>query len=375
LKRSKLALNGRFSGTLKPTGTQLVAFHLYDAIIRSDRDFDIVIYADPAFPGVAEWAGLDNTTLVPTAFSKWSRNRAQFWEQAVLPCAVRLRGCDLVHHPLGTAPRWALGTKTVLTIHDLNCYHNEDAFEPAFRNFLLATFIPALHRADHVVAISDFVLADVRATLGIKAEKSSRIYNGLRPRPPSAVSVTEARRDHPVIFGVNLWQPHKNLSRLLEAFGQVRPDFPGLELHLAGRPQAQFKQQAELSASLDAPGVKVTGYLQEDELFDAYAGATVFCYPSLTEGFGLPILEAMMVGTPVATSDASCLPEIAGGAAILFDPKDPADIARALRAALRETPAERAVRVALGKKVAARFTWRQAATEYIALFSRLLRPA
>jgi glycosyltransferase involved in cell wall biosynthesis len=175
-----------------------------------------------------------------------------------------------------------------------------------------------------------------------------------------------------VILGVNLWQPHKNLIRLLAAFRQLRQEFPNLELHLAGRPQAQFIEQPELHKSLEAPGIEVLGYLSESALAEAYASATVFCYPSLEEGFGLPILEAMMMGTRVATSNASCLPEIARGAAMLFDPLSPDSIADALRQALAESIPEREERIAYGKTVAASYTWEGAAREYVSLYEKLI---
>ncbi len=109
----------------------------------------------------------------------------------------------------------------------------------------------------------------------------------------------------PVILGVNLWQPHKNLIRLLEAFQIVRGRFPQAELHLAGRPQAHYQNSPKIARCLQFPGVRLLGYLSNADLAEAYAKAAVLCYPSLEEGFGLPILEAMSAGTPVVTSNVS----------------------------------------------------------------------
>jgi glycosyltransferase involved in cell wall biosynthesis len=333
-----------------------------------------VVFADPAFTGVKAWATVPHTQLIEVPFSTWSRKKSQLWEQIVLPWSARQSHCDLVHHPIGTCPRWNMGVKTVVTLHDLNFYHHPEWVAPAFRRWLLNTAVPGIRKANHVVLISDYVLDDVLKTLKLAPEKTSRIYNGLRPmaKPPTELK-NGFGKSNQVILGVNLWQPHKNLTRLLAAFRLLRQEFPDLELHLAGRPQAQFIEQPELHKSLEAPGVKVLGYLSESALAEAYATATVFCYPSLEEGFGLPILEAMLMGTRVATSNASCLPEIARGAAMLFDPLSPKSMADILKQGLTESAAEREKAIAYGKTVAASYTWESAAKEYTSVYENIVR--
>jgi glycosyltransferase involved in cell wall biosynthesis len=286
---------------------------------------------------------------------------------------VKQSHCDLVHHPIGTCPRWNMGVKTVVTLHDLNFYHHPEWVAPAFRRWLLNTAVPGIRKANHVALISDYVLHDVLRTLKLDPDKTSRIYNGLRSMPARGAGATDKASASPqVILGVNLWQPHKNLPRLLEAFRQLRQKFPSLELHLAGRPQAQFNEQPNLKKTLQAPGVKVLGYLSEAALAEAYATASVFCYPSLEEGFGLPILEAMLMGTRVATSNASCLPEVAGGAALLFDPLSPENMASVLEQALTESAEVREQAIVFGKKIAARYTWENAAREYTEVYERVI---
>ena len=366
----RVGLNGRFSGTLKPTGTQIASFHLFDAIIRGERDFPVVIFADEKFPGVAAWRAIPRTRFVDVPFSRWRRSVAQLWEQFVLPVRARRAGCTVLHHPMTTCPRWRDGVRQVVTVHDLNFFHHPEWVSRAFRCWLSAVAVPAIKNADHIAVISDYVLADVRRTLGIAAEKSSRVYNGLTPLPLGAGS-TARKATARVILGINLWQPHKNLPRLIAAFTRLRADMPALELHLAGRPQANYRAQPELAELLTRPGVRVLGYLSDAELGAAYAGADVVCYPSLEEGFGLPVLEAMAAGAPVVTSDASCLPEIAGGAAILVDPLSEESIAAGIRQALGENADERATRIASGRRVAAKFSWSEAAKQYAAIYRKL----
>jgi glycosyltransferase involved in cell wall biosynthesis len=348
----------------------MVAFRLFDAIVKSPREFELLIFADPAFEGISEWADHPRTKIKSVPFSRWSRARSQLWEQILLPIEVRTNRCDLVHHPIITCPRWNLGTPTVVTLHDLNFYHHPEWVAPRFRRWLMATAVPGVRNATHVVAISDYVLRDIRNTLAVAPKRSSRIYNGVENYQSQHEN---SKRQPLVILGVNLWQPHKNLPRLLQALGMLREKLPGVELHLAGRPQAHFRNSPKLSEALAQPGVRVLGYLSKSELRQAYAEATVVCYPSLEEGFGLPILEAMVLGTPVVTSNTSCLPEIAGGAAILVDPESSEAIASGLFEALSETPAEREKRALAGKLVAARFTWSDAAAQYIRLYELILR--
>ena len=365
-----VGLNGRFSGTLRPTGTQIASFHLFDAIIRSERDFGVVIFADGKFPGTEAWRTIPQTRFVDVPFSRWRRSVAQLWEQILLPIRAAKAGCTVLHHPMTTCPRWRHGMRQIVTVHDLGFFHHPEWISRAFRCWLTAVAVPAIKRADHVAAISDYVLEDVRRTLGIPAAKSSRIYNGLTPLP--AVPASPARKGTPrVILGINLWQPHKNLPRLIEAFSRLRSETPALELHLAGRPQANYRTQPELAALLARPGVRELGYLSGLELSAAYANADVVCYPSLEEGFGLPVLEAMAAGIPVVTSDASCLPEIAGGAAVLVDPFSVESIAIGIRRVLGESPTEREHRTACGRLVAAGFSWREAAIQYVAIYRKL----
>ena len=111
-----VGLNGRFSGTLKPTGTQITSFHLFDAILRGERDFDAVIFADEKFPGVAAWRTIPRTKFVDVPFSRWRRFVAQMWEQIVLPVRARKAGCTVLHHPMTTCPLWRNGIKQIVTI-------------------------------------------------------------------------------------------------------------------------------------------------------------------------------------------------------------------------------------------------------------------
>ncbi len=168
---------------------------------------------------------------------------------------------------------------------------------------------------------------------------------------PSRRRTRPGRAAAPTSCAVGSLQPHKNLPRLIRAYQQIRGEFPGLDLWVVGRPQPRFSDQAELAGLLKSPGVKLLGYLSEADLMAAYRHARVYCYPSLEEGFGLPLLEAMQAGTLVVTSNLSCLPEIAGPASELVDPLSEEAIAGALRKTLTFSPGRTAAAARRGPRL------------------------
>src|SRR5581483_6380499 len=324
-----VALNGRFTGTSQPTGTQTAAFGLFDALVRSpERELSLVVFADPKFPGVAEWKKFPNVTVVTVPFQNWSRGRAQWWEQFTLPRLCREWNCTVAHHPIATSPAFKGNVKSVVTLHDLNFFNHPEWYSRSFRLVYAFTALPGLREAERVVVISDYVREQAARDLHIEMQRLRRVYNGVRFTLQDEIF---AHTTVPYLLCVGSLQPHKNLPRLIKAYSMVKETFPELELWVVGRPQPRFSEMPELHALLKTPGVKLLGYLSDAELRAAYANALVFCYPSLEEGFGLPMLEAMICGAPVVTSNCSCLPEIAGGAAELVDPFSEQDIALGVR--------------------------------------------
>ena len=363
---SAVALNCRFSGTLQPTCTHTAAFGLFDAIVRlPGRECPLVVFADPRFPGVAGWADVRDLTLIPVPFSQWSRGKAQLWEQFVLPGLCRKMHCGVAHHPITTSPFLTRGVKNLVTLHDLNFLKHPEWYSRAFRAVYSFAALPGLLRAWRVVAVSDYIRDDASQRLGIDQERLRRVYNGVRFAPRADPF---AHSNVPYILCAGALQPHKNLARLILAFRQLREREPDLELWIAGRPQDGFLEMPELEELLDAPGLQMLGHLSDDELQAAYANALVFCYPSIEEGFCLPILEAMICGTLVVASNASCLPEIAGGHAELVDPLSPHSIASGIQTILDLAPDQRDTRVRAARGWAEAFSWQNAAWEYLRIY-------
>lgn len=366
--KPRIALNGRFSGTQQPTGTQTAAFHLLDAIVQANQEYELVAFVDTRFNGIAPWASSDLVKVVEIPFQDWSRSKAQLWEQFALPRLSKAHGCNLIHHPMTTAAAWKNGMASLVTVCDINFLLHPEWFSRAFRMAYRFVAIPGIERADRVVAISAYVRDQVGQHLKVPANRLHMTYLGTKRLQSACVS--DAQR--PYILCVGSLQPHKNLARVIQAFQVLREEMPDVELRVVGRPQAQFSSIPELPSLLNSPGVRLLGYLSDSELADAYAGARAFCYPSLEEGFGLPVIEAMSVGTPVLTSNVSCLPEIAGPHALSVDPYSVEVISNGLRKLIQLSGAERAALAQSGREWAARFSWANAGKAYLDHYRQLV---
>lgn len=270
-----------------------------------------------------------------------------------------------------TSPAFNLGVRSIVTLHDLNFALRPEWYSPRFRAVYRVTALPGLRAADMVVAVSDHVREEALRCLRLRPEDTYRVYNGtneLRSDPAPEPQKTGTR----YILSVGSLQPHKNLKRIVDAFLLVSEACPNLELWVVGRKQPRFRNNNEEENLLRHPKIRSLGYLPDAELYEIYVNAAAFCYPSIEEGFGLPILEAMQAGVPVVTSDRSCLPEIAGGAAELADPFSVSSIANALKKMLSLSLSERDRVVSTGAARAKQFSWHTSAEAYLQLYRKLL---
>jgi glycosyltransferase involved in cell wall biosynthesis len=235
----------------------------------------------------------------------------------------------------------------------------------------------AARRSHRLIAVSRATRNDLVRLLRVPEDKVDIVHWGLGARaltvPAAAAEVREryVLGKRAILLSVSAKRPHKNLGRLLEALALMPADRRPL-LVLPGYPTPHEEElrarAAELGVGDDA---RFLGWVADDELEGLYAAATGFVFPSLYEGFGLPILEAMARGVPVAASDRASLPEVAGDAALLFDPERPEDIACAMEVLLRD-PAQAERLRAAGLRRAAEFTRAEAARATLASYERAL---
>ena len=180
-----VALNGRYTGVEKPTGAQTVAHDLFEHLVRADRPFRLVVFADRRAPGVAKWERYADVEIVDVPFRRWGRMRSQLFEQLQLTRLARRHGARMLYHPINTCPRFGGSLPQVVTLLDLNFHHNPQWYGRAFRTWLEHTTIPGLRKASRVACISNWVADDARRTLQLDPDRVRTIYCGLRDLRPT----------------------------------------------------------------------------------------------------------------------------------------------------------------------------------------------
>lgn len=320
------------------------------------------------------WDDVADVVAVPVnGASRVERVRG---EQQFLPGLARRAGLDLVHSLASTAP--ARGPfRRVVTIHDLHYRLLPDAHF-GLLGFGMRVLVPlAARRSDRVIVDSHDTGADVRRLLGVPADRLDVIPLGVgvtpggEPEPEAVLRERYDLGDRRVVLSVSAKRPHKNLERLFEAIAAIAPERRPVVV-IPGYPtpyEAELRERGRELGVLD--DVRLLDWVSGPELEGLYALADVFAFPSLHEGFGLPVLEAMVRGVPVVCSNRSSLPEVAGDAAILFDPDDPAAITAAIERVLGD-PGEAARLRAAGREQAARFAWSATARATAESYERTL---
>ena len=319
------------------------------------------------------WAGIESVT-VPV----WARHRSEWvrGEQQLLPRLAKRHGVDLLHSLASTAPAWG-AFRRVVTIHDV-IYRIYPEAHGGLRARGMAALVPlAARRSDRIIVPSASTRDDLTRHLNVAPEKIDVVPEGVRPpaqpasESPSKVRARLGLGERPVVLTLSAKRPHKNIPRLLEAIALIpRERRPVLLLpgYATEWEDDLRRRAAELGLADDT---RFLGWVGSGELEALYSAASCFVFPSLYEGFGLPVLEAMARGVPVACSDRGSLPEVAGGAARLFDPERPQAIAEAIEALLFD-PAEGARLVTAGRRRAASLTWQETGRATAAVYRRTL---
>lgn len=295
------------------------------------------------------------------------------WQRLRLPLRAELLAgpFDLLHAPDFVLPPTA--ARTLLTVHDLTFLVRPECAEAGLRRYLGRAVPPSLRRADLIVVDSRATAADLASLLAVAGPRVRLIYPGVDPRfrplPPAAVEHVRTALGLPdqFLLFVGTLEPRKNLPRLLAAFAAAELP-PELTLLIVGRKGWLFEQIFATVAELGLESrVRFLDFVDDAHLPALYNLARAFVYPSLYEGFGLPVLEALACGAPVVTSAVSSLPEVAGAAAVLVDPEQVASIADGIRRALAE--ADRLRRA--GPPQARPFSWGAAARELLDCYASL----
>ena len=290
----------------------------------------------------------------------WSRLGARdpLWHLAA--AARASRACDVFLSTNSYLTAWFTTVPTAIVVYDLVPFVEGAQGQARAARIERATIRPALRRADAFLCISEATRRDLLAHFPHTADRARVIPLAADSRV--AATPAPSRFGKPYVLAAGTLEPRKNLVRLIEAWTALPSSVRGAHvLALVGPTGWDF--DATLAAARARPDqVRLLGYVDEDELATLYAGCAAFAYPSLYEGFGLPVLEAMSAGAPVITSTVSSLPEVAGDAALLVDPYDVRAIRDALASVLGE-PDRAAAMSKAGRARAALFSWERTARE------------
>jgi glycosyltransferase involved in cell wall biosynthesis len=292
----------------------------------------------------------------------------------LLPDAELFHATEHLLLPLRSVP-------TVLTVHDLIFRHLPAHHKPLYRWYLNVTMPLYCRRATNIIAVSECTRRDLIAAYDLPEEKVTVVHEAAAPRfrlqPPEAVAAVRSRYGLPdrFLLFVGTIEPRKNLACLLSVFEAMRAAGLSDGLVIVGRRgwlYDDFFARLEQSPVRDA--VLFPGYVPDEDLPAVYSGAQGLVFPSVYEGFGLPMLEAMACGTPVVASNVSSLPEIGGDAALYADPLDVEGMAKAVRRLLCDAELREHLR-ARGLERAAQFSWGRTAARTRAVYERFLDSA
>jgi alpha-1,3-rhamnosyl/mannosyltransferase len=294
-------------------------------------------------------------------------------EQTILPLLTLWHRCIILHTVSNVAPI-VLGRKNIVTIHDVYFLFDHSRFG-RFKNLYLRLFVYLTTKtAGHILTVSNYSRTQITNHYHVPPQAITVTHEGIKKAATHAATPLQCVLDpsgspRPFFLFVGTLEPGKNLLRLVQAFEMLPPS---TLLVLVGK---QGWGCEELVAYTSKPSlasrVLLTGYLSEQQLSFLYQHALAFVFPSIHEGFGLPLIEAMQYGCPVCCSNSSCLPEIADDAALYFDPHDCHDICRAMQEVQNEDVRARLIKS--GYQNIARFSWESCAQQTAAAYYHALK--
>ena len=349
--------------SLPRTGIGNYTVGMLQGLLDAGGDHEIVAFA-PVGPRGARRVreALDGLPLerrivtLPPSSHTWRTG----WSRLGRPAVERLAGrLDVFHFSDWMYPAQRAGVRAT-TVYDLSPLHHPEWVAPLTARMHRRKYEEASRTCDVVFAISGYTARDVTESLDIVSDRITVARPGVHSR--FSPHGHQADLGSPYVLSVATLEPRKNLSTLVEAFALVRARRPELKLFVAGAPVQWAKQE------LAADGVRALGFVPDVDLPALYRGASALAYPSLFEGFAMPVVEAMASGTPVAASSHPSLDEAAGDAAVRGDPHSP----QALASAIERTLSERERLIPLGLEHARRFTWRATGEALLAGYERHL---
>jgi glycosyltransferase involved in cell wall biosynthesis len=303
------------------------------------------------------------------------------WKQVTLPIKAWLKKCKLVFCTDYFVPYLHLGFETATVFHDAFFFENPEHYNRIFFWFFKVVALPSAKRCRHIIVPTDYARQRIHQYTGIPLNKLVRIYEGPKTLPhtplPAATTPTVLEqyglKEGQYLLHVGIMNKRKNIPALILAFKQLKEAGYSYKLVLAGNPVAKkhINDTDKIYQTIEdqqlQKDVVFTGYLSNESLAVIYQHAFFYVFPSLNEGFGIPILEAFSYDLPVLVANNTCLPEVGGDAVLEFDPYDVNDIG-AKMCQLIEDPALRNRMIVQGRERLQQFSWKKATQEITALF-------
>ena len=353
---------------------------LVTALSLIDQTTPYSLFVSGASPSKLSSLPGTNFLWKPTSFTpKWL---ARIWYRARLPLPVEVftGSVSLFHATDFVLPPTLSSVPSVLTVHDLSFVRVSDSASPSLKRYLDVVVPRSVARATHILADSQATADDLVDLYGVASEKVTVLLSGVNSRftqqVPSNSLVTTRKKylldDFPYIFTVGTVQPRKNYTRLIQSLARLRAK--NIDIHLViagGKGWLDNPIYKAIDENHMQDFVHFIGFADDEDLPALYKNATCLAFPSLYEGFGLPVLEAMAAGIPVLTSNVSSLPEVAGDAAITVDPYDLEAITNGLQRLILDTELRDSL-IQKGLARAQHFTWEKSARQLLGIYQDLL---
>jgi glycosyltransferase involved in cell wall biosynthesis len=372
----RVGLNLIFLGE-RAGGVGRYARELPGALLAAEPATELHVFVSRDAPGdlrAEPWAGSVRWVTLPVALHGPPLHVPA--EYLALPALAAARRLDVLHSPANTGPVLTPGLASVVSLHDLIWLHRPEEWEvsPRAQRAMRLRVGHALRHADRIFAVSHAAAEDIAKTLGLAPARIEVTPHGVRPptvRPMAEDALRAQLRlgDARVLLCVAQKRPYKNLLALVRALPELDGD---VVLVLPGARTAYEEELRALAAELGVSArVRLPDWVSEEQLEGLYALSSALVLPSLIEGFGMPVIEAMLRGLPVACSQIPALREIAGDAALTFDPERQDELVAVLRRLLEDRALARTL-VERGRERAGAFTWRRAGELSLAGYRRAL---
>ncbi len=312
-------------------------------------------------------------------FRHYKRYLGLVYSRLLVTATLARENIDVFHFPAGNIPAKYTGKK-LLTVHDLAVWKHPDLFAKIQRRQARSLTSTTLKNVGKIIAVSEATATDIKEIFDVNPEKIKVIYNGIDKRffiKPTSDAISDLKKKYKIkkdyILYLGQLEPRKNLTRLIEAFSELKERNLGedFQLVIAGGSGWLAKVIRHIASdSKYSEDIIFTGYIKPDDLTSIYGGAKLFVFPSIYEGFGMPVVEAMACGLPVVLSDIPALKEVAGGIGVLVNPYSVSGMAQAMWKVLSNNSLQKEL-IQKGFKRAEEFSWQQCAKETLKLYEEV----